>query len=461
MTTLRTHVSLFAALAAATAAPAQDWFQVQPDPAPAARRFHGTAALGGDVLLFGGVDERTGTVFGDTWRYDGTNWTALPGNGPSPRSRFAIATDSVRGRVLLFGGADQAGAPLADTWAHDGSGWQPLAAAGGPAARIAAAMAFDDGRDRAVLFGGFGASAAAPFVDTWEFDGSAWLLRQPANAPTPRFGHTLTFDSARGATVLFGGFVAGQSQADRSTFEWDGTDWRQVVTATTPSAAVFPAATFFAAHGLTVLVGGTGVASQAPATWLYDGVDWQAGPPAPAGFLGRQGHSLAYDAMRESVLLFGGASIAIGGAVPRGDTWELAVQATFTPFGNGCDGGRGAPVLGARDGGVPHLGRSLVVDVGNAGPFAVVAVGTSATVHNGRALPLDLTPAGFPGCQLLVGFDDVLSATTSHGVASTRIDVPVRRDLLGVTFFVQALVLDPAAAVQGAWSNAARATIGN
>jgi hypothetical protein len=35
-------------------------------------------------FLFGGF--KGGTAFGDTWKFDGTNWTLLSAPGPSPRT---------------------------------------------------------------------------------------------------------------------------------------------------------------------------------------------------------------------------------------------------------------------------------------------------------------------------------------------------------------------------------------
>ena len=112
-----------AAILSATPALAQEWFLETPDQAPAARRFHGMGALGADVILFGGVDERQGQVLGDTWRFDGRHWTPVATMSPAPRQRFASCVDPSRGTFLVFGGADQLGQPLDDLWAFDGAQW--------------------------------------------------------------------------------------------------------------------------------------------------------------------------------------------------------------------------------------------------------------------------------------------------------------------------------------------------
>ena len=438
------------------AASAQEWYLEPQTSAPPARRFHAFAHLAGAQILFGGVDERTDTVFGDTWRYDGVAWTSLGSNGPGPRQRFAACTDSARGMLVVFGGSDANAQVLGDTWQFDGSTWLPVLTTNAPAPRLGAAMAFDAVRGRVVMFGG-GPTGSAPTDETWEFDGVTWTQRTPANAPSARQGHAMTFDSARGVVLLFGGLPAGASAFDAQTWQWDGTDWPQLVTATTPPAAVFPAMTFFDAHGVAVLTSGTGSGSQPLATFVHDGTDWSVGPSAPAALSTRQGQALAYDPLREMVVLFGGARVALGGAVPFADTWELAVQATFAPFGSGCAlGSSGTPVLTAST--RPQLGSALQLDVAPAGQLALFVAGLDATAFLGAPLPADLAPLGLPGCTLLTSVEHAALATPVAGVASTQIQVPLWRALLGQPIFAQALVVDTGSA---AISNGGRATIGN
>ena len=50
-------------------------------------------------------------------------------------------------------------------------------------------MAYDAGRQRTVLFGGFtGVTTGTVHGDTWEYDGSQWLRRSPAESPPARYG---------------------------------------------------------------------------------------------------------------------------------------------------------------------------------------------------------------------------------------------------------------------------------
>jgi len=74
-------------------------------------------------------------------------------------------------------------------------------------------MAYDAGRGVSVLFGGLTNCALFNSGDgysgeTWEWNGSAWTLRS-ASGLSPRVWHAMAYDSARGMTVLFGGYTAG------------------------------------------------------------------------------------------------------------------------------------------------------------------------------------------------------------------------------------------------------------
>jgi hypothetical protein len=62
----------------------------------------------GTIVLFGGADQNNGSVFGDTWTWDGVTWTEqFPPVSPSARSvSESMVFDPVSKNVLLFGGGD-------------------------------------------------------------------------------------------------------------------------------------------------------------------------------------------------------------------------------------------------------------------------------------------------------------------------------------------------------------------
>jgi len=73
----------------------------------------------GVTVLFGGIG---GNYKGDTWEWDGTEWSLRSTTGPTRRYRHAMAYDSVRGVTVLFGGFD--GSYKGDTWEWNGTDWR-------------------------------------------------------------------------------------------------------------------------------------------------------------------------------------------------------------------------------------------------------------------------------------------------------------------------------------------------
>ena len=69
----------------------------------------------GNVVLFGG------RRFGDTWTWNGTDWTKrTPAHSPYQRLDVGMAYDA-HGEVVLFGGG--CAIACADTWTWDGTDW--------------------------------------------------------------------------------------------------------------------------------------------------------------------------------------------------------------------------------------------------------------------------------------------------------------------------------------------------
>ena len=181
----------------------------------------------------------------------------------------------------------------------------------GPAARYGHAMAFDSARGCTVLFGGYSGSSATN--DTWEWDGNLWTQVQDMG-PAPRVNASMAFDPVRGRAVLFGG-AAAQGPSFSDTWEWDGSNWTQIQD-TGPSARAGQAMTFDSNAQLTLLFGGAASAGNTGDTWTWDGSNWtQVEDTGPRP---RSQHSLAFSADRERTVLFGG--FAASGVL--GDTWE-------------------------------------------------------------------------------------------------------------------------------------------
>jgi N-acetylneuraminic acid mutarotase len=143
---------------------ASGWTKVTTTQWPVTPVLASMAPLNGALVLFGG---ETNGLTGDTWSFDGKDWTNLQIAGPSPR--FSAAMAPIGGKLVLFGGFDQlAPKNLGETWIFDGATWQELQVSG-PSARSSPSMARLG--DKLVLFGGYDGKDED---DTWTFDGATW-----------------------------------------------------------------------------------------------------------------------------------------------------------------------------------------------------------------------------------------------------------------------------------------------
>ncbi|HOW51119.1 MAG TPA: kelch repeat-containing protein [bacterium] len=194
-----------------------------------------------------------------------------------------------------------------------------------PSARYRHALAYDSARGKVVLFGGSPVNN-----ETWEWDGitGTWTDRTPvpipSSWPTARYGHALTYDSARGKVVLFGGYSNGYRQ---DTWEWDGATgtWIDRTTDDTkPSARMYHSLAYDSDRGKIMLFGGSDdeYNSRKQDTWEYDGSTgtWTNRTPAPIPSswpTARADSSLAFDTNRRKIVLFGGYD-----GMFKQDTWE-------------------------------------------------------------------------------------------------------------------------------------------
>ncbi len=230
------------------------WGQACASCPPGARGFsamatdRAIAATG--VVLYGGSAAFGSAGLPDAWIFADGTWTQLCASCP-PGARLgpAMAGGGPGGdQVLLFGGASDfsggAGTVFNDTWGFDGVTWTQLDAgvAGDPAARIGAAMAWDG--TRFILFGGatpqVGGAPPIPIDDgTWAWAGDHWIqlcANAVACGPTPR---TFAYLAALGSTdplrrgALLVGGITFIDQASPNVFGdiwlWHNGQWVQQV----------------------------------------------------------------------------------------------------------------------------------------------------------------------------------------------------------------------------------------
>ena len=174
------------------------------------------------LVAFGGSAGRN-QAHGDTWEFDGAQWTRTASDGPAPRQGFAMVYDSARGVTVLYGGMGPNGELYGDTWTYDGRAWTEQRVSG-PPARGGPGFAYDARRGQFLIFGGMTSSG---FVgDTWGWDGTRWQ-QLATRGPAPRLMGHMAYDKRRDRTVLFGGRPDSSDVDLRDTWEWDGSAWRE------------------------------------------------------------------------------------------------------------------------------------------------------------------------------------------------------------------------------------------
>ena len=449
---------------AASAAAQLQCSQIVTAGGPASRTF-GAAydSARGRTILFGG--ERLGVLRNELYEWDGASWTSyLPAVAPGPRGRPALAFDEARGRTLIFGGISPSNIFLSDTWTYDGNYAQSMVLTR-PSPRSAAAMAYDPTRQMVVLFGGF-VPLGTDSAETWEWDGSAWSQRMPSVSPSARGAHRMVYDASRDAVVMFGGWRTPLQSTVGDTWEWDGANWTAIATAAPPSRCD-QAMVFDEKRGRTVMFGGLSAFQQpgnVPVTlgdfWVLGPSGWQlkivSGLPSPrTDMLGQ------YDRVNQEVVLHGGW---VSGLIFN-QTFSAATAqpAAMAPYGVGCVGSNGVPELSPDS--APWIGDYYQVSVTNVVPSTVgfLAIGFSDTSWNGLSVPVDLAQFGLPGCLGWLGPDLSVVFPVQNGTGSWGLNVCNCPFAVGVSYSMQAIVLDPGSTrpLGAAVSNALRATIGN
>ena len=289
-------------------------------------------ASGPSQLLFGGLEvgvDGTLRYAGDAWALiDGAWYEALPQNYPGRRYDHATCFDSLRFQAILHGGAVE---DFGDFGFIDSNTFviRPFIGVevhGDPSVaptRTGHSIAYDASRDRVVLFGGWSPETGYT-NDTWEFDPSrippfAWTQVHSGGpaAPPGREQFGMAYDASRGRTVLFGGFNTDGTLND--TWEWDGSTWRQITPAFAtngvfgqPSPRAYHAMAYDTVRQRVVLYGGEDTFFTQSDLWEWDGTSWFVrafgGPgfglnPGP-----RSSHALSFDTARGRLMLSAGIS---------------------------------------------------------------------------------------------------------------------------------------------------------
>jgi hypothetical protein len=325
----------------------------------------------------------------------------------------------------------------------------------GPPGNVA--LGHDPVHNQTVLFAGsrFGGGSRTDVAETYVWDGFGWSQRPTSTLPYPLDYPVMAFDPVGGRLLLC---TTGNGLS--ACFEWTGTNWQQRLLAGAPAAG---GAMATHAQGQRIVMLDGVMNSQPNHTWTIANGNLAQVSSAiePAR---RFGAAMAYDPLRNRIVLFGGNNSAWGGQFisTLGDTWEFELGAgpSYTTYGAGCAGSRGVPVIAAQAGSLPRVGQTFQVNVGNL-PFTgavFLFVGISDTTYGPTPLPFGLGGLGAPGCSVLASGEDLRLLTNVLGSALWQWTIP---SAPGVSFYNQAFVFDPAANPLGLTvSNGGHGTIG-
>jgi List-Bact-rpt repeat protein len=257
------------------------------------------------VLSFGGLGTGPGCTSqgcNATWLYANSTWTLLtPGISPSPRYSIAIAFDDSDSYLLLFGGeapGTGTGCPN-DTWKFANGTWADLNLSGGPTPRSAAAITYDSALGGVLLFGGLSGCGAIPLNDTWLFKAGGWSKLSNGSGPPGGSGTLLSDDPPAGGAILYGA-------AGNQTWLFAAGSWHQI-----PPSGPTPDSngTAFAYDGFYR----TPVLFDEPhfpgedATWSLETTGWVELHPKsePFGYF----DSMAFDPAASELVLFGASNL--------------------------------------------------------------------------------------------------------------------------------------------------------
>lgn len=250
------------------------WLPVHSDPSPDARHRGAMVydPVRGCPVLFGGQG-RHGlgySMLGDTWTFVAGQWKRLSlaaGSQPSLRCGHSMAFDEKAGLTVLFGGIAPKDISLADTWTFDGSTWTPVSG-DAPTPRRYAAFAYDPDLEGCVLQGGSADDRGAQtYGETWLFRENQWQYLGKTMDATPCDDQALAYHRTAEKLVMCGGLRLPQALLLRSPGGWK----RSAAEAMPPKHQCSPMVWSEALNGL-VMHGGEirQGGKQFDATWLLE-----------------------------------------------------------------------------------------------------------------------------------------------------------------------------------------------
>lgn len=250
----------------------------------------------------------------------------------------SVVYDAARQNVVAFGGQDCSAGfpcqPLNTTWTWDRSNWSQRQTDDSPP--TAGFLYYDPGRQLVTML----VRTEADLWETWNWDGGNWTRRSSTQSvEEPRLlWYGWAYDAGRDQVVLFGG-TGVTTQPDPNllnparwsdgtirgeTWVWDGTSWTHRHPAQSPPSRLVPSMAYDAARGLVLLFGGVKdlQANDADDTWTWDGSTWTQQQPV-ASPSARDSAQMVYDSSQNQLVLFGGLQGFFDGTSVGGTwTWD-------------------------------------------------------------------------------------------------------------------------------------------
>ncbi len=206
-------------------------------------------------------------------------------------------------------------------------------------------IAYDSARQRIICFGSLDHSGNGT-PETWEWDGSSWSIITTATSPTYRLNGMMIYDPVREQCVLYGG---NDGTWLHETWVYDGTDWTNAAPTHHPHSVTSMYAAWDPINEKVMCFGGTDDPTAYNAeTWLWDGTDWAEvttihTPPTAFGGCAF-GDGVAY-LPGSGVVIYGGWFGAPGAPGSFTYLWDGADWSDLSPATVPSPNGRGGPAL--------------------------------------------------------------------------------------------------------------------
>jgi outer membrane murein-binding lipoprotein Lpp len=190
-----------------------------------------------------------------------------------------------------------------------------------PPARYAMMMTWDSADGYVLLFGGI--SATGPVLDdTWTYLAGTWTQLSPMVSPSAREGGMMTYDAADGYVLLFGGYPGSGTHALDDTWTFHAGVWTQLRPHVHPPDTEWAGIAYDPQSHYVVMFGGDRIigTTKYDTTWSFHHGKWKELSPAVSP-LARNYAAMAYDPATGYIVLFSGLGTA---DVYYDDTWEFS-----------------------------------------------------------------------------------------------------------------------------------------